>query len=573
MNISLINISRGVILGLVSLFLTGPLLYMDALSQAHQDERLVALVHVDTHMISLGVFKKSYVDYLIATGSNDTEGNRQKHLQVITDAYLIGDEARRRGFEKDTQFIQFSDLQRKKALGGRFYELEVLDKMEVLTDAEKRAAYAKFNSKVHVRQLYFANETEADHYYERLEDGDDFIDLANEVNQTVAYDSSAGDMGFISYFEIDDALAEAAFDLEKKLEYTRPIRSRSGYHILRLENRLTTAMLTESAFQAHGIGVGEDMQLRNIRLRGDAFVRDFMDSLNYKVNEETIALLAARIKAMMLPEEEGLQTLLPGDREELSYEEAEEIQALLTPETPLVTYSWQGVAQVFTAGDYFEWINHVPYGELKSNPAASIGRALRNEVMGLAGEEAGLDADPIVRASIIFEEQLYLASKVKESLRKDTTQKPTDEMVRSAFDRMTSKRKKSIQVDYWKIETTSLENAKLIRDQIESGEEQPSSFAAYQTFNDIDVFEEPAWASKLRQAPLNTLMVAGLRGGQWTVFQVAERNVTTYQFDEVRASLEKQLMPYAGEYFLLRQLYQDADIKIDQAQFDQWPTR
>ena len=562
-----------VIMGLVSFLLTGPLLYSNALGQAFQDERLIPLAKVDTHTISLGVFKKSYVDYLIATGSNDTEGNRQMHLQALTDAYLIGDEARRNGYEQNEQFIQFSDLQRKKALGGRFYELEVLGNMQALTDAEKRIAYAKFNSKVHVRQLYFANEAEADHYHDRLEGGENFIDLANEVYQTAVYDSSAGDMGFISYFELDDALSEAAFDLKKKFEYTRPIRSRRGYHILRLENRLTTAMLTESAYQAHGPGVGEDMKLRNIRLRGDAFVRDFMDSLDYKVDEEAISVMAARIKAMATPEEDGGQSLLPGERKELSYKEAEEIQVMLTPDTPLVRYTWQEEARVFTAGDYFKWINDVPYGELKSNPAASIGRALRNEVLGLAGAQAGLDADPVVQASIAFEQQLYLASKVKESLRQDTTQRPTDEMVKSAFERLTSQRKKSIQVDYWKIETTSIENAQLVRDQIAKGKEQPSNFATFQLFETVDIFTEPEWTSNLRQAPLNTLMIVGLKGGRWAVFQVTNRKETTYQLEEVRASLEEQLAPYAGEYFLLRQLYQGADIEIDQAQFEQWPTR
>ena len=197
------------------------------------DERFIDLIEIDTHTVSLGVYKKSYVDYLIATGATDNRSNRYGHLQYIIDAYLLGDHARSTGISNEDAFIDFEARKKKEALGGRYYEIEVLDQMASLTEAERRKAYAYFNDKVHVRQLYFSSLQDAKGIYERLEQGEDFIALANEVYQTAAFDSSAGDMGLVSYFEIDDALAEAAFALDSKYAYSKPVRSRCHYTLSR----------------------------------------------------------------------------------------------------------------------------------------------------------------------------------------------------------------------------------------------------------------------------------------------------------------------------------------------------
>ena len=563
------------LIGLVGFMLTGPLSYQEGYAQQAEvvsDERLVPLVSINENTISLGVFKKSYVDYLIATGANDTEAHRQLHLQALIDAYLIGDDARQKGRDRDTKFAQFSEHTRKKALGGRYYELEVLDQVDTLSDEEKRVAYAKYNSKVHVRQLSFSYEKEAEKYHERLQQGEDFIDLANEVFQTAAYDSSAGDMGFIAYFEVDDAIAEAAFQLDQQYEYSRPVRSRSGYHILRLEDKHVSPILSEYAYQAHGKGVGEDMQLRKIRIQGDAFVRSFMDSLQYVIDPDAAKILTQQIRDMLVPDE-ALASLVPGQAKELSLLEEEKIRTILSPQTPLVRYQWKGEAQVFTAGHYFQWLQDLPYAELKSNTVASIGRALRNEVMGLAGKEAGLDDDPIVKESLLFEEQVYLSSKTKEMLRQDTTITPTEDMVRSAFNRLTHGRKKSIQVDYWKILTASMEDAQIVLNHISENGADPTHFTRYQSFSDIDIFLQPEWMSHLRQAPLLQPILVGLKGGQWAVFEVTKRAEIPYEFLQVRSSLEKQLAPYAGEYFLLQKLYHSAVIDVDHSLLDQWPTK
>ena len=523
------------------------------MSRDSLDERHVELIAIDTHTVSLGVYKKSYVDYLIATGSADTRANRYGHVQYILDAYLLGEQARKTDLGQDSFYLQFKERKRKEALGGRYYEIHLLDKVADLTEAERRKAYAYFNDKVHVRQLYFTTLEQANTAYEQLEQGKDFINLANEVYQTVAFDSTAGDMGIVSYFEIDDALAEAAFALTTQYAYTHPVRSREGYHILRLENRYTNPMITESAYLAHGTGVGEDMQLRKIRLEGDAFVRSFMDDLNYHVNTQAVEVLVNHVKTMTRPEEDQVAPL--GSPTEITAEERASVQSVLTPETVLVEYEWEGRPMVFTAGAYFGWLNSLPYKELKRNPAASVGRALRNEVFGMAGERDQLDLDPIVQESIYFETQLYLAREMKARLREDTSLRPSEEMVYQAFERLAEGKKQAVIVDYWFIPCDDLQPAEQLKTQLESNLVDPSQMNGFVRYENKDSASDPEWMSHVRQAPVGRPMVVGLTGGRWFVLNVTRRDERTYQFEDVRASLEAQLAPYAAEYYLLNDLY------------------
>ncbi len=407
------------------------------------DERLIPLAEVDGTAISVGLFKKTYVEFLIATGQNDTRANRYRHLEALLDTYLLGAYARERGYAGNDRFDRYMERQRKKALGGMYYERFVLDRVPAVTDEENRLAFASSQDKVHVRHLFFKREQEAREAYRRLQQGEDFVDLANEVYGTAAYDSSAGDLGLITYFSVDDAFAEAAFSLQKQYDYTEPVRSRVGFHIIRLENRYSNPLLTESAYAARKTGVGENVQLRKTRLQGDAFVRSFMEELNYEVNAPALRGLERSLEAIEHSVEPRPITLQ--DAETLDASDIEDLAVQVTPETVLVRYEWAGESRHFTAGAYYNWLEELPFAEARSNPAASVGRALRNEVLGLAGEAAGLGDAPIVREAVRHEALVYLSRQLKDVLRADTTRAPSDDMLARAYERLTQGRPGAIQ--------------------------------------------------------------------------------------------------------------------------------
>ena len=82
----------------------------------------VAVAKVDDYKITDEAFNTSYVNKLIATGSNDTKENRYKRLNELIDTVLLSDEAEERGMGADSLFISELERARKEALGGRYFE-------------------------------------------------------------------------------------------------------------------------------------------------------------------------------------------------------------------------------------------------------------------------------------------------------------------------------------------------------------------------------------------------------------------------------------------------------------------
>lgn len=369
-------------------------------------ERDQALAHVNGHPITVENFERSYVHVLIQSGQNDTPEARYDHLDLLIEEYLWYEEALRRNLNSDSLLSEFTELALKRAVGGRYYEIEFLERLPQLTEPEIRQAFARYKQPVLVRHLFYRNEADAHTAHVRLEAGTPFLDEAQAAFKTENFDSTAGWLGEIRYFQVDDAFAEAAFALSVG-QYSDPVRSRQGWHIIKVEDRLRTPIIAESEFQNRKDGIAGLLRIRRRRLEGDRFVRTFMENRNVQINAEGIRSLRAALGRIT--------------NTSVSLDDTYDTAALpLTPETPLATFTLNGSKQTFTGDDYFFWFPELPFSEVGSNPAASLGRALRNEALALAGLELGLTKDPIVQKDIASSTRTYLANSMRQ-LQPDST--------------------------------------------------------------------------------------------------------------------------------------------------------
>ena len=263
-------------------------------------------------------------------------------------------------------------------------------------------AYARHKQPIVVRHLFFDQEDSAAAAYARLQSGRSFLQEAQDCYQTQAFDSSAGFLGRISYFQTDDAFAEAAFALEVG-DISAPVRSRQGYHIIRVEDRLAAPVLTESEFQTRKVGIASLLRLRRRRLSGDRFVRTFMDGLNVEVHGRHIAALK---RALLRIERRAADDIVS------SLDESESAVAL-DPGSVLARYTYNGEEYIFTAADYFFWFPDLPFAEATSRTAASVGRALRNEVLAMSGEAEGLASSSVVRRGKEVERVAFVAGRAR----------------------------------------------------------------------------------------------------------------------------------------------------------------
>ncbi len=75
-------------------------------------------------------------------------------------------------------------------------------------------------------------EEEAKDLIKKLDDGEDFEDLAKKYSDDEGTATNGGDLGFFSPDEMDDNFSEAALELKKGKYSSEPVKSQFGYHII-----------------------------------------------------------------------------------------------------------------------------------------------------------------------------------------------------------------------------------------------------------------------------------------------------------------------------------------------------
>ena len=281
--------------------------------------------------------------------------------------------------------------------------------MAAPTEAEVQRAYALGEEQRVVRQLYYTDPAEAKAAYARLEGGRPFLDEAHDLYGTA--DSTAGSLGVVSYWELDDAFAEAAFSTPVGA-YSMPVRTRLGTHIIQVEDRIRNPILTEDEYTRRRKGVESQLRLRTPAARGRC-VRPRLYGGAQRGRQPPGPGRAGSgrsrtCKATRSP------TRSRGGRTFTRSERSEVLESF-RPETPLAPFTLDGQPQTFTVADYVFWLDALPSGEARNRTGASFGRALRNEALARAGEAAGVDEPPEVRHELARLQRLRLADALRAS--------------------------------------------------------------------------------------------------------------------------------------------------------------
>lgn len=151
----------------------------------------------------------------------------------------------------ETQGITIGNLKdryRDQIMMKKVVDYEIRSKINVLPSEasqyyEIHRSEFKIDEKRKVRHILIKAEddvgfelakVEIDGIYDRLKQGQDFSELAKEYSQGPNKETG-GDMGYISRREMLTELDEAIFSLNAG-EFSSPIRSKIGYHILKVED-------------------------------------------------------------------------------------------------------------------------------------------------------------------------------------------------------------------------------------------------------------------------------------------------------------------------------------------------
>lgn len=522
------------------------------------DDDSAVVATVDGFELTEDDVLRSYVDYLITTGQNDTQALRQRHVSTLIDAYLLGAEAERRGLGADSVTVADERIARRQLLGSRYFETALLDTLAVPTEAEIRTAFSLSKEQRIVRHLYFTSEARANESYARLEDGRPFLEEAQELYETD--DPSAGSLGIVGFWQLDDAFADAAFSTAVGA-YSEPVRSRLGFHIVYVEDRIRNPLQTESDFERRRKGVESQLRNRRGNIEGDRYIRSFMEARNVAVNRPALLALQAAIDEL---EGDPLPDAQQGDQAPFSPTEQSEILESFLPQTPLATFEIDGQAQTFTLADYVFWLQVLPPSEARNRTGASLGRALRNEALARAGEASGIGDDPQVRHELARRQRLRLADRLRQQLRSEAaTDGDTTRLAQIARDLRLDPRRTL--ADFWTVSFATQGAAQQALVGIRASPASASGRAGYRAYDEQDIATIPSLAAAVQGAPLGEV-VLGTAGAEWLILQVTDRRV------EAKGSGAEALAPFVAEADLLRRLHRERPVERNRQAFERVTT-
>ena len=267
------------------------LLFVVNIISQTDDDKVVA--DVGAYKISLHQFKEAYDQYLESPGAKDNYIFRKSILNNIINGMLLYNYDSNEKVFSDPVYIEELKENRVRTILAYLKDQEIYAKITV-TEQEIREAFSRVNEKLAARHLFAKTEKEANNLYELLKIGVDFGTLAKQVFTDSVLQNNGGYLGYFTWGDMDPAFEDAAFSL-KAGEISKPVKTAYGYSIIKLEDRISNPLLTESQFQNRKSHLESVIRLRKKDPAEKEYIKSIFDETKLKFNNDILKEILAKL--------------------------------------------------------------------------------------------------------------------------------------------------------------------------------------------------------------------------------------------------------------------------------------
>ncbi|MCX8026869.1 MAG: peptidyl-prolyl cis-trans isomerase [Thermodesulfovibrionales bacterium] len=198
-------------------------------------------------------------------------------------------EAQHRGLDKKEDFIKKVEEFKKITLINQLLE-EEMKKVGKPTDEELKEYYEKHKdefttpNQVRLSQIVVKDEQSARKVMERLQKGDEFSKVAQEMSTDKNTAKSGGDMGVFKKGDLNKDLENIAFRM-KKGEISNPIPLKDGIHFL----KVTDTKGTVAEFDKVKGFITQKATVEKQRTVFDKLIEDMKKKYKIEINKDALA--------------------------------------------------------------------------------------------------------------------------------------------------------------------------------------------------------------------------------------------------------------------------------------------
>jgi peptidyl-prolyl cis-trans isomerase C len=170
-----------------------------------------------------------------------SQAGKREFLDRLIERKLLLREAKKAGVEKDKEFQDQLEAVRDTMIIQSLVKKKIAAVAARMSDEELQKYYDahkqefKRDREIRTRQIVVATEQEAKEIQTKIAKGEDFGELAKRFSMDPSAKTSGGDLGFHPKGSLIPEYEEAAFKLTKVGQVTPPVKSKFGYHVIKLE--------------------------------------------------------------------------------------------------------------------------------------------------------------------------------------------------------------------------------------------------------------------------------------------------------------------------------------------------
>ena len=386
------------------------------------------------------------------------------HLDLLIEKKLFAQKGKSLGFDKNELVKKVTSWVERDEMLKELYAREIRDKVDI-TEEEIQERFLKGLSSVHVRHLFFETEEQALQAKNALNNGVSFQSLAVQTFKDSILQKNGGDLGYLTFDQMDPRFAEAALSL-KNGEVSGPVQTQWGFHIIRVENRRKMVFADKSTLEAKRTTIERNLRLEKEKQRGQEFVGNFMRPLDVKMINSTFNTLGAELQKVILSATENVpqyQPILGGKEIDLMSKGLESFFDL-----PLINFK----NGEWTIKDFIEKVQALPITKRPrvENPANfrhDIGLLVRDDFLHAEAKSRGYDKLDHVKKEVKKWQDNFVFSEYWKTVKDTIT--ITDAQVVSFFQKHQGRYIMSEKVHVQEILVATAEKAHDILAKIEAG--------------------------------------------------------------------------------------------------------
>lgn len=341
------------------------------------------------------------------SGLPDNGQVRRQILQNMVNEELLIIEAKRKGFDNDEAGKLKEERIKIQELLNIFHQKNIQDQITI-TDEELKKLYVQLNTKIKARHLYAPTKEKADSLLNLLFEGGSFEELAKDVFDDPALRDSGGLLGYFSVDDMELNFEEAAFQMEVG-QISNPIKTTDGYSIIRVDDRFTNPVLTETEFLKNKNKLRSFLIPRKIKKATQFFTDSLRKQL--KIEFDIFALEQLFLTIQKNPEKDFFSDI---EEKNFDYNQLEKLNIATTQFENWNLKKFQNHA-IFTSASQRKWIRSKE--NLKDFLSGLIIRAnmLRN------AKKSKLDKTKEYEQKVQVSWENYLLTRIEDSILNEIT--------------------------------------------------------------------------------------------------------------------------------------------------------